>query len=108
MIDFLFGEPRVIMSVFGVPYSTSVRDNIIGMAQFNLGNGEYPKNFLFWLNKWNSERNWEGFVYIQVHFLAERQQRQESDNDIPYNTKYYWGGYSEVDLVAVPKKKPVV
>lgn len=94
--EFLRGAPRRIVSPYGIPYYTSIGPSINGLIEYQLVNGSYSRNFLFWLEKWNIEQAWKGFVYPQIDIELER---QKADSDAAYSVKYYIGGPIAISLV---------
>lgn len=86
---FLYGVPQVIESIYGIKYQTSLRDSFIALINHKITNTDY-NNLLFWLDKWNNDKQWTGFVYAQVFISLERQQEIYSDDDESFfNVKYF-------------------
>ncbi len=102
LIAFLFGENKSIKGLFNISYQTSIQPAILSIAEFKLRDTNYQKNYLYWLNKWNSDSGWQGFVYTVVNVSLERQVRLQSDNDEDYNTKYYLNGAINISFTDAP------
>jgi hypothetical protein len=92
IIGFLFGDPLVIKGLYNITYMASIRPAILSIMERKLRDDSYTRNFLFWLEKWNTDKDWEGFVYVEVHIPIEKQARLQSDPDEGYNCKYYGSG----------------
>ena len=88
IIDFLFGQPRVITSDWRVPYLTSIRDYALRSIESKITSPADPQNFLFWLGKWKNEPAWDGFVYSQIEFRVEKQAERHADSDEAWAVKY--------------------
>jgi hypothetical protein len=97
---FLLENPQRIVSPYGIPYYTSIGPSINALIEYQLVNGSYPRNFLFWLEKWNTERAWTGFVYPQIDIELER---QKANSDAAYSVKYYFDGPMVCSLVDTPQ-----
>ena len=96
--DFLFGTPARIKSVYGIEYVTSVRDMENRLIELKLADDNYTLgNFPHWLDKWNNDRKWSGFVYVQTSINLERQEQQHTEE--LYSTKYYLAGAADTDIV---------
>lgn len=99
--DFLFGTPARIKSVYGIEYFASVRDMENALIELKLADVNYTSgNFPHWLDKWNNDRKWSGFVYVQTSINLERQEQQHSEE--PYSTKYYLAGAADIVLTDHP------
>ena len=99
--DFLFGTPKRIKSVYGIEYLTSVRDMENRLIELKLADDNYTSgNFPHWLDKWNNDRKWSGFVYVQTNIDLERQEQQHTEE--PYGTKYYPAGAFDIVLTDNP------
>jgi hypothetical protein len=101
IVEFLLGAPQQIESPYGIPYATSIGPIINNLIDFQLVNSSYPKHFLVWLEKWNTEQTWKGFVYPQID--SELQRQQQVDSDAAYSVKYYWEGPHPISLVDTPQ-----
>jgi hypothetical protein len=102
IIRFLFGDPLVIKGLYNITYMASIRPAILSIMESKLRDDSYTKNFLFWLDKWNTDKDWQGFVYVEVHIPIEKQARLQSDPDEGYNCKYYWSGYPVINFMDNP------
>jgi hypothetical protein len=102
IVDYLFGETRVITSDWNIPYVTSIRFRVLNEIQSKMTRPADPQNFLFWLGKWNNEPGWDGFVYSQVECRLEKQARVRADDDEPGAVKYRPPGALTVNLTAQP------
>jgi hypothetical protein len=102
IVDYLFGEPRIIYTDYGVPYLTSIRASVLSYIQSRLTNPADPQNFLFWLEKWRNEPAWDGFVYSQIELRMEKQDRRHADSDEAWAVKYRPPNALTVNLTADP------
>jgi hypothetical protein len=99
--DFLFGTPARIKSIYGIEYFASVRDMENRLIELKLADVNYTSgNFPHWLDKWNNDRKWSGFVYVQTSINLERQEQQHSEE--LYSTKYYLAGAADIVLTDHP------
>jgi hypothetical protein len=70
------------------------------LVEHELGKDANDRNFLYWLEKWNT-RKWARFVYMQI--VHEELERQEANTDDTYDVKYYWGGGPRISFVDTPQ-----
>lgn len=101
LFDFFFGEKQYVTSSYGIVYQTSMYSYIDEVVEKELGNEANPRNFVYFLNRWESDKSWAGFVYAQID-VANINRQEQQDSDSPYAVKYYLPGAVNVTFVEKP------
>jgi hypothetical protein len=74
VIQFLVGPKRTIAVLFVRKYTAAIGDVVEKLVDQQMNDAGHPENFLHWLNRWNADKNWLGFVYPKIEAALMRQE----------------------------------
>lgn len=85
IIKFLLGHSRPVQVDFVEGYVPGIGDIIENKINQNMFSPDFTNNFLYWLDKWDNEKGWVGFVYSNIKASLECQELVlEQEGEIRY------------------------
>lgn len=110
ILAFLCAEQKVHVDRIGVRYATAAGTLIWSELNRRLADPQDPQRITTWIDRWERQPKWVGFVYARYRGGLMRQALSQEDEDEPYPRRYFVYGersyeFSTLGLASNNEKK---